>query len=101
MMTRRQQLLAFLPLGVLPLVGHEDFRVVGVVTKVTAKTVDVKKKDGKVVAIEWNKQTIFTRDKTVVPSSALKVGLTVVVDATGDSEDELLAENIRIVPAVK
>lgn len=45
--------------------------------------------------------TIITRDGNKVPASELKVGLSVVVDATRDTWDLSDADSIRIVPALK
>jgi hypothetical protein len=45
--------------------------------------------------------TVITRDGNKVPASELKVGLSVVVDATGDSWDLSDADSIRIVPPIK
>lgn len=101
-MTRRQQVRSLLTIGlassVLTLHAHEDYRVVGVITKVTAASIDVKNKEGKSFSIKLNKKTVVSRDKTVVPATELKKGATVVVDARGDSEVDLLAEDVRIVP---
>ena len=47
-----------------------------------------------------DKKTKITRDKKPVPQSALKVGQSVVVDAYGDDEFDLLALDIRIVPPI-
>ncbi len=42
-----------------------------------------------------------SRDKKKVDAAELTVGLTVVVDAYGDSEEDLLALEIRIVPPIE
>jgi len=46
-------------------------------------------------------QTAQWRGKKKVPATELKVGLSVVVDAMGDSEEELEAQDIMIVPRLK
>ena len=78
--------------------AHDEYRVVGVVTKTTATSVDVKNKEGKNYSIQMNKQTAVTRDENAVAVTELKAGVTVVVDALGDSESDLSAVSIRIVP---
>jgi hypothetical protein len=83
-----------------PALAHDDFRVIGTLTKHQASSIEVKNKEGKTTAIRLDKQTAITRDKKKVDVSELKVGRSVVVDAYGDSEDDLLALEIRIVPAI-
>lgn len=80
--------------------AHEHFRIIGTVTRFEKSEVDVKNKAGKTTSILVDKQTKITRDKKKVPVSALKVGQSVVVDAYGDDEFDLLALDIRIVPAI-
>lgn len=80
--------------------AHEHFRVIGTITKFEKSEIDVKNKEGKTTSILVDKQTKITRDKKKVPMSALKVGQSVVVDAYGDDEFDLLALDIRIVPAI-
>ena len=80
--------------------AHEDFRVIGTVTRHQATTSGVKKKDGKVASIRLDKQTQSSRDGKKVNAAEIKVGTSVVVDAYGDSEEDLLALEIRIVPAI-
>jgi hypothetical protein len=49
-----------------------------------------------------DKQTVISRDKKKVDASELKAGLSVVVDAYGDSleDSDVLAIEIRIVPPI-
>lgn len=101
-MTRRQQMQFLLTIAlassVLPLRAHDDIRVVGVVTKVTTASVSVKNKEGKNFSIKLNNKTKITRDKADVGVTGLKTGDSVVIDARGDSEADIVAEGIRIVP---
>lgn len=102
-MTRRTSIATALALAFsanIPLSAHDDYRVVGVVTKVQAAKLDVKSKDGRNYSITMNKETLVRRDKKKVTASELKAGQSVVVDGTGDSEDDLLALEVRIVPAI-
>jgi hypothetical protein len=80
--------------------AHEDFRVIGVLTKHADSKIEVKARTGKLTSIRLDKQTEVSRDKKKVPVTELKAGLTLVVDAYGDSEDDLLALEIRIVPPI-
>jgi hypothetical protein len=50
-----------------------------------------------VIAID--KQTLVSRDKKKVDVAELKSGRYVVVDAIGDTEADLLALEVRLVPA--
>ena len=81
--------------------AHERFRVIGTIAKQTKATITVKKKDAKTTSIHLDKQTEISRDGKRVEALELKVGRSVVVDAYGDSEDDLLAVEIRIVPDLR
>lgn len=87
-------------LGVLPARAHEAFRFVGTVAKVQGTQLGVKLKIGRTVWVELTKSTVILKDKTKVPASALKAGLSVVVDALGDDDSDLTAKQVRIVPAI-
>jgi hypothetical protein len=79
--------------------AHENYRIIGTVTKVTAEKLDVKQtKDGKTISMFLEKTSKVTRDKKKVAVSELKTGLHVVVDARGDSMDDLDVVEVRIVP---
>ena len=82
--------------------AHEHFRIVGVITKLTATEMDVKNKEAKTYTVDINARTVVKRDKdkTELGLSALKAGQTVVVDAYGDDEFDLEALDIRIVPPI-
>jgi hypothetical protein len=84
-----------------PLSAHDEYRIVGTVAKITATQIDVRQiKDGKIVEIDIDKQTKVTRDKKPVAFKQIKVGGSVVVEAYGDSILDLLALEIRLVPAI-
>jgi hypothetical protein len=101
-MTRRLILLGSLAaviLNVPVFSAHDDYRIIGTVAKVDSTSIDVKQtKDGKTIGMDLTKATVVTRDKKKVPVVELKAGLNVVVDARGDSLEELEAVSIRIVP---
>lgn len=83
-----------------PAGAHEDYRIIGTIAAVTATTLDVKQtKDGKTIGMDMDDATVVTRDKTKVTVKELKPGLHVVVDARGDSLEELLIVAVRIVPS--
>lgn len=86
--------------GAAPLWAHDDYRIIGTVLRTSAGRLDVKQtKDGRTVAMRTDQATIVTRDKQKVSSAELKVGMNVVVDAQGDSLDDLVVLEVRIVPA--
>lgn len=101
-MTRRLMIagvLAALVVGSAPTAAHDDYRIIGTITTVTAKTLDVKQtKDGKTIAMRTDEATLVTRDKKKVSATELKVGLNVVVDARGDSLTDLVVLEVRLVP---
>ena len=86
--------------GTAGLAAHEDFRVIGTISKRQGSVINVKQREGTTAVVRLDKQTAVSRDKKKVDTSELKVGLTVVVDAYGDSEEDLLALDIRIVPPI-
>lgn len=92
--------LAALVLGAAPAAAHDEFRIIGTVARVQDAMLQVKNRDGKTIAVRLDKQTVVTRDKKKVAPAELKPGLSVVVDAYGDTEDDSLALEIRIVPPI-
>jgi hypothetical protein len=94
--------LAGLIVGMAPAAAHDDYRIIGTITKVAVKTLDVKQtKDGKTISMATDEATVVTRDKKKVSATELKVGLSVVVDANGDTLEDLVVLEIRIVPPAK
>jgi dihydropteroate synthase len=63
--------------------------------------IEVTNKSGKTISIRLDKQTSISRDKKKVDRAALKAGQSLVVDAYGDTEDDSLAVEIRIVPPIR
>jgi len=81
--------------------AHDDFRIIGTLAKHQASEIQVKSRTGKTVSIRLDKQTAISRDNKKVDATALKVGQSLVVDAYGDTEDDSLAVEIRIVPPIR
>jgi hypothetical protein len=80
--------------------AHDEYRIIGTVTKLTASTLTVKQtKDGKVFKMKTDANTLVTRDKKKVARSEIKTGGHVVVDALGDTIEDLLVLEVRLVPA--
>jgi hypothetical protein len=80
--------------------AHDEFRIIGTVTKVTATSLDVKQtKDGQVIAMKMDRETIVKRGATKVDRAEIKTGGSVVVDALGDTLKDLLVLEVRLVPA--
>ena len=83
----------------MPALAHDDYRIIGTITRVTATALDVKQtKDGKTIAMKTDSATLVTRDKKKVERAELKTGLNVVVDARGDSLEDLVVLEVRLVP---
>lgn len=99
-MLRRLMLvtLAAFTVGLVPALAHDDYRIIGTITRVTATALDVKQtKDGKTIAMKMDSATLVTRDKKTVERTELKTGLNVVVDARGDSLEDLAVLEVRLV----
>jgi hypothetical protein len=86
--------------GTAVLSAHDEFRIIGTVASYKANVLAVKKKEGQTVSIRLDRQTLITKDKKKMTPADLTAGLTVVVDAYGDYEDDSLALEIRIVPPI-
>jgi hypothetical protein len=101
-MTRRLAVVAVLVgvvFGTTATFAHEEFRIIGTVQKVTATRLDIKQtKDGQIISMTIDAETIVTRDKKKVNRAELKTGLNVVVDAFGDRLDDLQVLEVRLVP---
>lgn len=92
--------LALFVVGGLQVSAHDEFRIIGELTRVQAHQIDVKQKDSRTVSITVNTETLVTRDKKKVEAKELKKGQSVVVDALGDDLTDLTALEVRIVPAI-
>jgi hypothetical protein len=91
---------ALLALGASEAFAHENFRVIGTLTRHANSTIDVKTREGRTASIRLDKQTEISRDKKKVDARELKAGQSLVIDAYGDTLDDLLALEIRIVPPI-
>jgi hypothetical protein len=80
--------------------AHDSYRIVGVITQRQDTTISVKSRDEKTTSIGINQQTEITRNMKRVDLSELKAGASVVVDALGDSEADLTAIEVQLVPRV-
>lgn len=97
---RRAAIGVALALAIAGLSAHAQYRIIGVITKVTPASLEVRQtKDGKLIAMDMDSESFVTRDKKRVSRAELKVGSHVVVDACGDSLKELLVMEVRLVPA--
>ena len=101
-MTRRFLVVAVcaaMLLAAVPASAHDDYRIIGTVVKFSSGTLDVKQsKDGHTISMKTDQATLVTRDKKKVSPAELKTGTHVVVDATGDSLNDLVVLEVRIVP---
>lgn len=91
---------AMLTLGSHSVFAHDEFRIIGTVVKYENSMLAVKNKAGKTLSVQVDKQTEISRDKKKVDPKELRAGQSVVVDAYGDTEDDALALEIRIVPSI-
>ena len=82
-----------------PLLAHDDYRVVGTITRVQPKRLAVKTKEGKTFSMAIDEATLVSRERKKVSAAELKIGVSVVVDARGDTEKDLVALEVRIVAA--
>ena len=93
--------LMFIAVGTADLLAHDEFRIIGTLTKRQDSRIEIKGRTGKTVSVRLDKQTTVTRDNKKVDTTVLKVGQSLVVDAYGDTEEDSLALEIRIVPPIR
>jgi len=87
--------------GAVGLDAHDEFRIIGTLERHQNSTIAVKKNTGKTVSIRLDRQTAISQNNKKVDTTALKVGQSLVVDAYGDTEEDSLAVEIRIVPPIR
>jgi hypothetical protein len=86
-------------LAALPALGHERFRVVGTITQQQATAIQIAPGDGRIVSVALDVITRIRRGGERAAASELKVGQRVDVDALGDSEEDLMALEVTILPS--
>ena len=74
--------------------GHTH-RIMGTITAVDGKHMDVKTPRGEVLSIQINDKTLVTRAKRKIALDQVKKGGRVVVDI-GNGEDPLIAREIQV-----
>jgi hypothetical protein len=84
--------------GTTPLLAHDEIQIVGLVAKRTVDQLLVKLNADTTIAIAINKETPVWRNDKRVRAIELKRGVTVIVDAAGDSLEDLVAFRVRLVP---
>ena len=80
--------------------AHDEFRIIGTITGAQPTQLQVKSREGKALSIKVNDETLVYRDNKKVTRAELKAGRFVVVDALGDTIDDSLALEVRIVPSL-
>jgi hypothetical protein len=83
-----------------PVFAHVPMRVVGVVMSREKDQITVKTSEGKTVSIYIPKDTKVTGDNKPVDPTQVKIKATVVIDGIGDSEEDLVAFEVRLVPPI-
>jgi len=102
-MTQRIVILAVVvmaTIGVGRASAHDEFRIIGTIAAVKNAQLEVKSREGKMVAMKVDAETLVYRDSKKVGATELRAGRHVVVDAIGDSMADLLAVEIRIIAAL-
>jgi hypothetical protein len=91
---------AMVALGAGQVFAHDEYRIIGTIAAVKTVQLEVKSRDGKMVAMKVDGETLVYRDNKKVGAAELKAGRYVVVDALGDSMADLLAVEVRIIAAL-
>ena len=80
--------------------AHDEFRIIGTITAAQPTQIQVKSREGKMLSIKVNDETLVYRDNKKVARAELKAGRFVVVDALGDTIEDSLALEVRLVAAL-
>jgi RNase P/RNase MRP subunit p29 len=91
---------AVIGLGVAHVSAHDEYRIIGTIAARKGAQLDVKRRDGKMLSVKVDGETLVYRDNKKIAATELMAGRHVVVDALGDSEADLLAVEIRIVASL-
>lgn len=79
--------------------AHDEYRVIGTISEVKGDALVVKAQDGRIANIRVDAKTELSKDAHEANRSDLKVGRFVVIQAYGDDYSDLLALEIKFVPA--
>jgi hypothetical protein len=95
--TIRAALVLLVVSAVVPVLAHDGHthRVMGTITAVDAKHLEVKTPSGENLSIQINDKTLVTRSKQKLALDQVKKGGRVVVDI-GNGEDPLIAREIQV-----
>jgi len=85
-------------LGALPAAAHDEMTVAGQVAGVTAKTIQVRMKDAKVVTLKTDSNTRVKMAGKSLSLKDLKVGQSVKALGFGDRLTDLVAIDVTIEP---
>jgi hypothetical protein len=102
-MTQRILILAIsamVSIGVGRAFAHDEFRIIGTIAAVKSAQLEVKSREGKMVTMKVDGETLVYRDNKKVDASEIRAGRHVVVDAVGDTMADLLAVEVRIIAAL-
>jgi hypothetical protein len=78
--------------------AHDLFRVTGTVITPQERMLIVKTREGKTLSVRLIAETVYFRNNSKVSAAELKPGTTVAINALGDSEEELEATEIWLLP---
>lgn len=83
--------------AIAPALAHDGHthRIMGTITGVDSKHLDVRTPGGEILSIQINDKTLVTRAKRKIAVDQVKKGARVVVDI-GNGEDPLIAREIQL-----
>jgi hypothetical protein len=79
--------------------AHDEYRVIGTITEQKGDALVVKAQDGRIANIRVNEKTELSKETGTATKADLKVGRFVVIQAYGDDYSDMLALEIKLVPA--
>lgn len=93
--------IAAMLLSAAPAAAHDEIEVVGQVSAVTAKTIQVRMKDGQLVTLDVDSNTRVVLAGKRLELKDVKVGQSVKALGFGDNLADLVAIDVVITPAGK
>jgi len=91
---------ATVALGAAQAFAHDEYRIIGTIVSRQNARLELKSREGKMVSVKLDGETLVYRDNKKIDVAELKAGRHVVVDALGDTVADLLALEVRIIAAL-
>lgn len=79
--------------------AHEDIHIVGTLTLIADRKIEVRSATGRVAHLRLDGQSVIKQGERKLDTTHLRTGQRVFVEAYGDSDDDAVVIEIRIMAA--